>query len=96
MAAGIIERCLEVCLQYTTEREQWGRPIARFQLMQDKVARMYGNWFYIGEMPLGENTVRVELSSNDHSTLMFDGEMIDDSVTVMVDESDPHSHGADA
>lgn len=41
MAAGIIERCLEECIRYTTEREQWGRPIARFQLVQRKIADMY-------------------------------------------------------
>ncbi|MFW6067081.1 MAG: acyl-CoA dehydrogenase family protein [Myxococcota bacterium] len=41
MSAGIIERCLDECVKYTTEREQWGRPIARFQLVQRKVADMY-------------------------------------------------------
>jgi alkylation response protein AidB-like acyl-CoA dehydrogenase len=41
MAAGIIERCLEVAVKYTRERKQWGREIARFQLVQQKVANMY-------------------------------------------------------
>lgn len=41
MSGGIIERCLEECLKYTTERRQWGKELARFQLMQEKVAGMY-------------------------------------------------------
>jgi alkylation response protein AidB-like acyl-CoA dehydrogenase len=41
MSGGIIERCLDECLTYTTERKQWGREIARFQLMQQKIANMY-------------------------------------------------------
>jgi acyl-CoA dehydrogenase len=41
MCAGIIERCLEECLKYTTERQQWGRELARFQLIQRKIADMY-------------------------------------------------------
>ncbi|MBZ0253707.1 MAG: acyl-CoA dehydrogenase family protein, partial [Candidatus Methylomirabilis sp.] len=41
MALGIIERCLEDCLKYVQEREQFGQPIANFQLVQAKLARMY-------------------------------------------------------
>ncbi|MFW5920457.1 MAG: acyl-CoA dehydrogenase family protein, partial [Polyangiales bacterium] len=41
MAAGITERCLEVCLDYAQQRKQWGREIAHFQLVQQKLANMY-------------------------------------------------------
>ncbi|MCA9774463.1 MAG: acyl-CoA dehydrogenase family protein [Myxococcales bacterium] len=41
MALGIIERCLEDSLRYVQEREQFGQPIANFQLVQAKLARMY-------------------------------------------------------
>ncbi|MCC6216997.1 MAG: acyl-CoA dehydrogenase family protein [Polyangiaceae bacterium] len=41
MCAGIIERCLDECLRYTVERRQWGKELARFQLVQDKIAGMY-------------------------------------------------------
>jgi alkylation response protein AidB-like acyl-CoA dehydrogenase len=40
MALGIVERCLELSLQYARERVQFGRPIGEFQLIQDKLARM--------------------------------------------------------
>ncbi len=40
MALGIIERCLQLSLEYAKERVQFGRPIGEFQLIQDKLARM--------------------------------------------------------
>ncbi len=40
MSLGIVERCLELSLQYARERVQFGRPIGEFQLIQDKLARM--------------------------------------------------------
>jgi acyl-CoA dehydrogenase len=40
MALGIIERCLEKCVQYAKEREQFGRPIGDYQLIQLKLAKM--------------------------------------------------------
>jgi alkylation response protein AidB-like acyl-CoA dehydrogenase len=40
MALGIVERCLELSVQYARERVQFDRPIGEFQLIQDKLARM--------------------------------------------------------
>jgi isovaleryl-CoA dehydrogenase len=36
-----MQACLDVVLPYVREREQFGRPIGEFQLMQAKVADMY-------------------------------------------------------
>lgn len=41
MCWGIIERCLEDCLKYAIQRKQFGKPIAEFQLIQEKIAQMY-------------------------------------------------------
>jgi hypothetical protein len=41
MCFGIIERCLEESLAYAKEREAWGQPIAEYQLIQAKLAKMY-------------------------------------------------------
>jgi isovaleryl-CoA dehydrogenase len=38
---GIITECLERSLRYAREREQFGQPIGRFQLIQAKLANMY-------------------------------------------------------
>jgi len=38
---GIMQACMDVVMPYVHEREQFGRPIGSFQLMQGKVADMY-------------------------------------------------------
>ena len=38
---GIMQACLDIALPYMHEREQFGRPIGSFQLMQGKLADMY-------------------------------------------------------
>lgn len=37
---GIIQGCLEAVVGYSTERTQFGRPLASFQLIQDMIAEM--------------------------------------------------------
>ena len=38
---GIMQACMDVVVPYLHEREQFGRPIGTFQLMQGKLADMY-------------------------------------------------------
>jgi acyl-CoA dehydrogenase len=40
MSLGIIERCIELCVPYSKERVQFGKPIGEFQLIQLKLAKM--------------------------------------------------------
>jgi len=40
MALGIIEQCLDVCVDYAKTRVQFGQPIGEFQLIQQKLALM--------------------------------------------------------
>ena len=40
MSLGIIEQCLELCVDYAKERVQFGKPIGEYQLIQEKLARM--------------------------------------------------------
>jgi alkylation response protein AidB-like acyl-CoA dehydrogenase len=41
MCWGIIERCLEDSIKYAIERKQWDKSLAEFQLIQEKIAKMY-------------------------------------------------------
>ncbi len=52
----------------------------------EKVARMYGEWFYLDTLPTGENTLTVTLNSNTHAPLYLDGEPISATVDVDVNE----------
>lgn len=38
---GIMQACMDIVLPYIHEREQFGKPIGTFQLMQGKIADMY-------------------------------------------------------
>jgi alkylation response protein AidB-like acyl-CoA dehydrogenase len=40
MSLGIIEKCLELSVQYAKDRVQFGRPIGDYQLIQLKLAKM--------------------------------------------------------
>jgi alkylation response protein AidB-like acyl-CoA dehydrogenase len=40
MALGIVERCLELSVEYSKTRVQFGKPIGEFQLIQLKLAKM--------------------------------------------------------
>ena len=40
MALGIVERCLQLSIEYAKTRVQFGRPIGEFQLIQLKLAKM--------------------------------------------------------
>jgi len=40
MALGIVERCLELSIDYAKNRVQFGRPIGEYQLIQLKLAKM--------------------------------------------------------
>lgn len=43
LATGLQAGAYEAALRYVRRREQFGRPLARFQLVQEKLARMLGN-----------------------------------------------------
>jgi acyl-CoA dehydrogenase len=40
MALGIVDRCLELSVEYAKERVQFGKPIGEYQLIQLKLAKM--------------------------------------------------------
>jgi len=40
MSLGVVERCLELCVEYAKERVQWEKPIGDYQLIQLKLANM--------------------------------------------------------
>jgi alkylation response protein AidB-like acyl-CoA dehydrogenase len=41
MSYGIAERCYEIARDYALQRRQFGRPIAEYQMIQSRLARMY-------------------------------------------------------
>jgi isovaleryl-CoA dehydrogenase len=45
LGLGVAEECLERSLKYAQERNQFGAPIAQYQLIQAKLADMYASLF---------------------------------------------------
>lgn len=43
MATGGMAGALRATLDYVTERKQFGKPISKYQLIQEKLAMMQGN-----------------------------------------------------
>jgi len=41
LSYGIAERCFEIARDYAKQRRQFGQPIANFQMIQQRLARMY-------------------------------------------------------
>ena len=64
-----------------------GEGHAHLYINEKKITRLYGSSFFIEELNEGKNNIRVELSSNNHSPLAVDGEIIDASVLIEIVQS---------
>jgi hypothetical protein len=58
-----------------------GRPVqgeghAHLYVDGKKVARLYGPWFHLGDLPLGRHSLQVTLNANNHAGLVLNGEPI--------------------
>ncbi|MDY6781171.1 MAG: hypothetical protein SW833_01220 [Cyanobacteriota bacterium] len=62
---------------------------AHLYLNDQQVTRLYGNWYHLPELPPGRNEIKVTLNANQHETLMHDGEPIEATTIVEVDEVEP-------
>ena len=72
--AGAGSACLKLGLNYTSEREQFGRPLARFQAIQHHLANMSGELATVEAMSASafESLDRYGLNVNDNLKAKFD------------------------
>lgn len=47
-----------------------------------KVSRIYGNWYYISELPEAENEIEVTLNTNNHHDLIYNGKIVGDRILI--------------
>ena len=59
---------------------------AHLYINGESAQRIYGNWTHLAELPPGENELRVTLNANGHEALAAQGNPIEETVTVDVDE----------
>jgi hypothetical protein len=50
---------------------------AHIYVDDQKIARLYGPWFHLADLPAGQHTVRVSLNANNHDAMTFNGELIE-------------------
>lgn len=48
----------------------------------EKMTRIYSNWYYISELPQGENQIKVTLNTDNHESLVYNGKEINDLVVI--------------
>jgi hypothetical protein len=49
-----------------------------------KVTRLYGNWYYLKDLPVGSNEIAVTLNTNNHESLIANGQVVGDKARIMV------------
>lgn len=55
-----------------------------------KIARLYGNWYYLESLPPGRHEITVSLNANGHEALTHNGQPIESTVAIDV----PHSESS--
>lgn len=62
----------------------------------EKIARVYGHWYYIPLLEPGRNDIRVTLNANNHEEYAISGQTIGDTFVVTVSEEEhnkiEHTH----
>ncbi|XKT74838.1 MAG: hypothetical protein ACJKTH_02000 [Patescibacteria group bacterium UBA2163] len=61
----------------------------------EKINRVYGSWYHLGDLSVGEHEIKVNLNANNHNPYSVNGVLVEDSVTVVV-EPEPEFDAANA
>ncbi len=67
------------------EPHQLGEGHAHLYLDGEKLARIYGPWYHIGELMPGTHELVVTLNANNHDTYYYRGNAIADTTTITVE-----------
>ncbi len=78
--------------QNASRENRWGEGHAHLYIDDEKIGRLYGEWFHISGLEAGTHTVRVTLNANDHSDISHDGQLVEDIETIVAGEPAPHGH----
>ncbi len=68
----------------TSAPSQFTEGHAHLLINGKKVTRLYGNWYYLKDLPVGSNEIVVTLNTNNHESLIANGQVVGDKVRIMV------------
>ena len=71
--------------QNVNNENQLNQGHAHLFINGEKVTRLYGNWYYLDNLAVGSNEIKVNLNTNRHESLMYQGKMIEDVEIVEVE-----------
>jgi hypothetical protein len=57
---------------------------AHLYINDQKITRIYGNWYYLPELEPGTNEIKVTLNTNEHENLIYNNSPIQDLEIIQV------------
>ena len=69
-----------------------GQGHAHIYVNGEKINRVYGNWYHLGNLEPGTNEIKITLSSNNHSEFRVGGKPVGAAKKITVDLTKGHSH----
>ncbi|WP_232224216.1 hypothetical protein [Mastigocladopsis repens] len=69
-----------------------GEGHAHLNVNGKKIARLYGNWYYLENLPPGKNIITVSLNANNHESLVNNGKLIQDTEIIEVPARSFHKY----
>jgi hypothetical protein len=80
----VTTKAFEWAPEHVNAKHQRGEGHAHLYVDGEKLTRLYGPAFYLGELPSGTHVVRVTLNGNDHGDYMRAGKVLESEVEVDV------------
>ena len=74
----------EFVAEMVNQENELNKGHAHLYINDKKITRIYGDWYYLGTLPRGRNKVKVELTTNSHQSLMYQGNFIEDTEIIEV------------
>ena len=74
----------EFAPEMANQENQLNKGHAHLYINGEKITRLYGDWYYLGDLPPGTNEIKVQLNTNSHESLMYQGKLIEDTEVITV------------
>lgn len=55
---------------------------AHLYINGEKITRIYSNWYYILDLPKGNNEIKITLNTNQHENLVYEGKIIGNTIFI--------------